>query len=223
MKRVILLTLIVVTGVAGFLSVSEVSPFTPPVGSNLESALRGIFQGGVTTALLVIAFILFVLLLFSREIARDFKRLTRTAENPAAEENRPGELSLSRRFEFTENALLNFADAMQNYAGHMASHTSAIRGLSEASQALKGSAAEQNRILGHLSKSIIRDRINREISIMERLVSEIEKKTTNALRARDELEHGATDYIIEEIPVRKEIAPPPGCVVNPKALSRRRY
>ena len=218
MKRAVLLTLIVGICVIGFLSTKGVLPFTVVSGSALEPALQNLFQGGVTTALLIVGVLLFAVLMYSREIMRSFGGLLRTAVNPIVEESHRVDLLLSQRFEVTEKALHDFSGAMQIYAQHLASHTSAIQGLSDASQALKGSAAEQNRILGHLSKSIIRDRINREISVMERLVGEFEKKTTLALRAKDELENGTSEYVIEEIRVKKEIESPPGCAVNPKAL-----
>ena len=54
----------------------------------------------------------------------------------------------------TERALEKFATAIEAYAQHLASHTSAIQGLSEASQELKKSSAEQNRVLMHLMENI---------------------------------------------------------------------
>lgn len=54
----------------------------------------------------------------------------------------------------TEQALQELSAAIAEYAVHLRSHTAAIQGLSEASQELKRSAAEQNRILASLAKSI---------------------------------------------------------------------
>jgi hypothetical protein len=110
---------------------------------------------------------------------------------------------------------------MQIYAGHLASHTSAIQGLSQASQALRMSAAEQNRILGKLSESVVRYRANREILTVGRLVDEIEQKTEHALRAYDAIKQEMPGYVIDEIPLKKPVEPPPGCVVNPRALQTR--
>ncbi|MGD9142903.1 MAG: hypothetical protein PVG61_03555, partial [Dehalococcoidia bacterium] len=183
--------------------------------------LRTLFQDASTITLLVVVIALFAFLMYSREISRAFSRRRNTVQNPDITRDDRGEMTLARRFEFTERALHEFAGAMEIYAEHLASHTSAIRGLSEASHALKGSAAEQNRILGHLSETIIRDRRNREIAMMEGLVGRFEKKTAEALRARDELEGGATEYIIDEIRVKKEAGPPPGCMVNPRAWRTR--
>ena len=54
----------------------------------------------------------------------------------------------------TEQALQELSAAIAEYAVHLKSHTSAIQGLSEASQELKQSAAEQNRILAKLVENI---------------------------------------------------------------------
>jgi len=54
----------------------------------------------------------------------------------------------------TEQALHELSAAIAEYAVHLKSHTAAIQGLSEASQELKRSAAEQNRILASLAESI---------------------------------------------------------------------
>lgn len=224
MKRAALLVLIVIILVAGFFYAEGLIPFIPLSDNVLESVFQTLYQDAATITLLVLVVILLAFLLFFRDIPRAFRNQRQSRETRLSVNESRIELSLERRFDFTERALHEFAEAMETYAEHMASHTSAIQGLSEASHALKSSAAEQNRILGHLSESIIRDRANSEISIMERLVSRFEIKTTEALLARDVLESGTGEYIIDEIRVKKERKPPPGCVVNPKALaSRPRY
>ena len=223
MKRSILLILVVTLGVTGYFSLRWDSPFTIVNGSTLESILDVLFQGDITTILLIIAVVLFAFLLYSREIRSGLSRLFRPTLSFSSDKNYDTGQSLSRRFQFTEKALHDFAGAMQEYAEHLESHTSAIQGLSEASQALMGSAAEQNRILEHLSESVIRDRTNREVSMMERILSEFEKKKTMALRAREAIESGASEFIVDEIHAKKETESPPGCVVNPKALDNRPY
>jgi hypothetical protein len=180
-----------------------------------------LFRGGAGTVFFIIAVILLALLMYSREIAAKIGRLLGTAVAPVVEENRQIELELSRRFDATERALEGFSIAVKTYAEHLASHTTAIRGLSDASQALKGSAAEQNRILGHLSASIIRERKNREVNMVERVVREFEKKTVEALEARDELEKKLPESGLkyhDVIPLRTKRQSPPGCAANPKAL-----
>ncbi len=54
----------------------------------------------------------------------------------------------------TEQTLRELTEAIAEYALHLKSHTAAIQGLSEASQELKQSAAEQNRILVDLVNAI---------------------------------------------------------------------
>ena len=224
MKRSALLVLIIIILIVGFFHIEGLIPFIFLNDTVLESVFQAIYQDAATIALLALVVILLAFLLFFRDISRAFGNQRQLKKPRLSVNDSRIELSLERRFEFTERALYEFAEAMETYAEHMASHTSAIQGLSEASHALKSSAAEQNRILGHLSESIIRDRTNREISILERLVSRFESNTTEALLARDVLESGIGEDIIDEIRVKKEIKPPPGCVVNPKALaSRPRY
>jgi len=157
---------------------------------------------------------------------------------------------LSNRFEGTEKALESFAGAMQQYAVHIASHTSAIQGLSDASQALKNSAMEQNQILFHLSHSLETDRSEREVARVEQVVNELEKRTMIVLQARDELEGkkpAATYTLPKRVSASKPVPPaeisphkeppstesesstieivksPPGCKVNPRALYARAH
>jgi GAF domain-containing protein len=78
----------------------------------------------------------------SEQFAPIFERKQRTGQLP--------EEWMSR----TEQALQELSAAIAEYAVHLKSHTSAIQGLSEASQELKRSAAEQNRILADLVESI---------------------------------------------------------------------
>ena len=61
---------------------------------------------------------------------------------------------IEQKINTTEQALEKFAGAIAEYAQHLASHTSAIQGLSEASHELKRSAAEQNRVLIHLMENL---------------------------------------------------------------------
>jgi transcriptional regulator with GAF, ATPase, and Fis domain len=56
----------------------------------------------------------------------------------------------------TEQTLRELTEAISEYALHLKSHTAAIQGLSEASQELKHSAAEQNRVLADLVYAITR-------------------------------------------------------------------
>ncbi|MGD0793981.1 MAG: hypothetical protein ABR958_00105 [Dehalococcoidales bacterium] len=171
--------------------------------------------------LLAIVIILLAVLLYSRYVTGRLKRNYREFTAPIIEESQRGNLDLSARIERTEKALDSFASAMQEYAGHMASHNRAIVGLSEASQALRTSTAEQNRILHRLSQTLEKERAVGEVSRVERAVKELEKRTVLVLQARDELENK-----IPQITAAPQIKPlikvkiksPPGCLVNSRAL-----
>jgi signal peptidase I len=173
------------------------------------------------TVLTIIAIILLVLYLYSNELSAALRRGFREFIAPVVEENQRVGLVLSNRFEVTEKALESFAGAMQEYARHMASHTSAIQGLSEASQALKLSAIEQNQILSRFSRTVEREKSVRELSQVKRVVNELEKKTLLVLKVKDELEgkKPAAEAVIQPgIPSRVKIQSPPGCLVNARAL-----
>jgi|GEM_PF-673336 len=207
-------------------------------------------QNQAGTFFVVIAVILFALFLYSSEIADGLRRRYRAFVSPIVDETHRVGLVLSNRFEGTEKALESFAGAMQQYAVHMASHTSAIQGLSEASQALKNSAIEQNHILANLSHSLETEKTVREVARVERVVDELEKRTLIVLQAKDELEGrrpAATYKSPERISVskpvpsaettlRQEPSPaeedtstievvksPPGCRGNPRALYAREH
>lgn len=202
------------------------------------------------TFFVVIAIVLFTLFLYSNEITNGLRRRYRAFVSPIVDETQRVGLVLSNRFEGTEKALESFAGAMQQYAVHIASHTSAIQGLSEASQALKNSAIEQNHILADLSHSLETEKTEREVARVERVVDELEKRTLIVLQARDELE-GRKPTETYRVPKRVSVsrpAPPaetgfreepsqaedetstievvkspPGCRGNPRALYAREH
>jgi len=60
-----------------------------------------------------------------------------------------------KKIDATEQALIQFSGAVSEYAKHLASHTSAIQSLAEASQELKKGAAEQNRVLTMIIDDVI--------------------------------------------------------------------
>lgn len=116
-----------------------------------------------STPLLILNLVVLVLLtafLYRRELRHAGHILHRSIFAPIIdEERRTGELlsskieSTEHRMSTTELALEKFAAAIGDYATHLSSHTSAIQGLAEASQELKMSAAEQNRVLACLFKN----------------------------------------------------------------------
>ena len=76
----------------------------------------------------------------------------------------------------TEKALEKFAAAIELYAQHLSSHTSAIQGLSEASHELKRSAAEQNRVLAHLFESVTKPGQTAPAPQLEKAAPQAERK-----------------------------------------------
>jgi signal peptidase I len=208
-----------------------------------------LFQSQLTTAFIGIVIVLFALYLYSDYIGIYIRRRFRTFISPIMEENHRVSLVLSNRFEATEKALEGFSNAMALYAGHLASHTSAIQGLSEASQSLKGSAADQNRILSLLTQVYSQQRSREEVSKIRAVVNDFERRTREALQARDALveeimvEKGEPheeivvhkpeaheEIIVEkrttnaEPPPKEKLLSPRGCAVKPKAfLTRPHY
>lgn len=103
------------------------------------------FQSVQDMILVGIAYALLALFLYRNELLGHFRRLRRWTEAEIISvEKRPSVPA--------DTALDKFAAAMADYARHLASHTSAIQGLSEASQELKRGAAEQNRVLAAMLK-----------------------------------------------------------------------
>jgi signal peptidase I len=182
------------------------------------------FQVEQGMILVIIVIILLAIFLYSKELILGSGRLFRKALSPVFQENYRANLAMSQRFEATETALDKFANAMGLYAQHLASHTSAIQGLSEASQELKGSAAEQNRVLVRLTRTLKQQRFREEVSRVERVVYDFEKRTLDALQAKHELERTKQGLEPQEEPLlRVEVQPPPGCAVSPKALFARAH
>jgi hypothetical protein len=165
-----------------------------------------------------------------RDIVDGFRRRARESVSPVVEESHRVSLVLSNRFEGAEKAIESFASAMQQYAQHMDSHTSAIRGLSEASQALKSSAVEQNQILYRISHTLGTGKPEKEISGVEKVVSDLEKRTQLVLQVKDELEAkrpaaelASQPAVLAEAPPKVEIQSPPGCLGNPKAVYKKEH
>jgi signal peptidase I len=169
----------------------------------------------------VIIITLLALNLLSNNIAAALRRRFRDFVSPVLEESNRANLVLANRFEGTQKALDSFAGAMQEYAKHMASHTSAIQGLSEASQALKNSAIEQNQILSRFTHTFESEKSAREVNQVKRVVSELEKRTQLVLQVKEHLEGKKP---VTEVITRIETPPPvktqstPGCIVNARAL-----
>ena len=63
-------------------------------------------------------------------------------------------MQIDERLEHIETAMGKFTEAIQVYAQHLESHTSAVINLAEAAQDLKKTAAEQNKVLSELTKAV---------------------------------------------------------------------
>jgi len=107
----------------------------------------------------IVSLCLLTLYLYAEELSRGSGRVQKGLLAPVIEANRSSNHLLEQRIATTEKtmastgeALGKFASAVEVYAEHLNSHTSAIQGLSEASQELKQGAAEQNKVLARLIK-----------------------------------------------------------------------
>jgi uncharacterized membrane-anchored protein YhcB (DUF1043 family) len=116
-------------------------------------------QQGVIFA--VIALVLLALFLYGGEIGRGGGWVHRGIFSPILNEEKRANRLLARQLEGTEKkiehtgeALEKFSTAVAEYAKHLASHTSAIQGLSEASHELKRGASEQNRVLSAIMENM---------------------------------------------------------------------
>ncbi|MBN1177529.1 MAG: signal peptidase I [Dehalococcoidales bacterium] len=119
------------------------------------------FQSQQGVIFVIIALALLAVFLYGGEIARGGGFIHRGIFAPVINEEKRANRALSRKIESTEakmtnteQALEKFASAVAEYAQHLASHTSAIQGLSEASHELKRGAAEQNRVLMSLVQNM---------------------------------------------------------------------
>lgn len=116
-------------------------------------------QQGMIFAIIAIA--LLAIFLYGGELSRGGGWLHRGIFSPVINEEKRASRVLSRKIEATEKkmdateqALVQFSAAVSEYAKHLASHTSAIQGLAEASQELKKGAAEQNRVLAAIMDNV---------------------------------------------------------------------
>jgi hypothetical protein len=194
------------------------------INSTVISAVVGFFDSRTLYAGIAIAFVFIAAFFLSRYIWARLKKHSLDLITPIVRESQSDHREFSERIERTEKALVSFADAMQEYAKHMASHTSAIQGLSEASQSLKNSAMEQNLILDRLSHTLEEEKHVREVARVEKTVIELEKRTALIQQVKDELEHKTPRpdvNLSQESLVITVIKPPPGCIVKSSAYHRR--
>lgn len=159
MKRFIILLIITAACIAGLLSARGILPLASAFGPGIVPVFSFLqSQTGMITV--VTAMVILAILLFGREILRLGNLLLLAVFAPIINEEKRINRSLSRQIEAnekkisaTETALKEFSAAVAEYAHHLSSHTSAIKGLSDASQELKRGGAAQNRFLENLIKN----------------------------------------------------------------------
>jgi signal peptidase I len=119
------------------------------------------FQSQQGMIFVIVALFLLALFLYGGELSHGGNVLHKRLFAPVINEEKRTNRVLTnkidateQRMNSTERALNNFAAAIELYAHHLSSHTSAIQGLSDASQELKKGAADQNRVLRHLMETL---------------------------------------------------------------------
>lgn len=131
----------------------------------------------VITALALLAFFL-----YSGELDAGRRKVQKGVFAPVIQESHRTNRILSQKIEAsdqridaTQQALVKFSAAIELYAEHLSSHTSAIQGLSEASHELKRSAAEQNRVLIHFMETTGMETTGKPELQKEAMLSRVEK------------------------------------------------
>jgi signal peptidase I len=131
------------------------------------------FQSQQGMIFAIVALVLLAIFLYGGEIGRSGNWVHRGIFSPILIEEKRANRMLSRqlegtekRMEHTEDALQKFSAAVTEYAKHLASHTSAIQGLSDASHELKRGASEQNRVLSAIMDNVVKSGSKRETVII---------------------------------------------------------
>ncbi|MFC2001804.1 signal peptidase I [Chloroflexota bacterium] len=173
------------------------------------------FQSQQGFIFVIIALTLLTFFLYGGELGRGGETLHRVVFSPVIDDTYRHNRILSQKIETTEQkmdstqqALLKFSAAIEAYATHLASHTSAIQGLSEASHELKKSSAEQNRVLMHMMDTMGQPRTEREVTIPK------------VAPVAPEMEQPAPAPEPEKVEPKKTKIPP-GCAINRQALAKR--
>ena len=105
---------------------------------------------------IIVGLSLLAFYLYNEEFGRSRKRMQRGIFSPVIDETRHTNQVVEEGMGGTQRALEQFSSAMEEYAKHLRSHTSAVKGMSEASQELKNGAIEQNKVLSRLTGVIER-------------------------------------------------------------------
>ncbi len=127
------------------------------------------FQSQQGLVFVIIALVLLTVFLYGGELLRGGNLLHRGIFAPVINEEKRSNRALTRKIEATEKkmdtteqALDKFSTAISEYAQHLASHTSAVQSLAEASHELKSGAAVQNRVLMSLVENMMKNPPSRD-------------------------------------------------------------
>ena len=173
------------------------------------------FQSQQGTIFVIIALTLLALFLYSEELSLGSRKLQKGIFAPVIQASYRTNRVLAdkietteRKMDSTEQALGKFAQAIELYAEHLSSHTSAIQGLSEASHELKRSAAEQNRVLMHLTQNL---NLGQKTIDMEQAV--LSEAPDEGIISEIGLRPPEPEEIALETDIRRPF--PPGCIKSP--------
>jgi signal peptidase I len=138
------------------------------------------FQSQYGLIFVIIALVLLAFFLYGTELGRGGSWVHRSLFSPVLMEEKRANRMLSRQLEGTEKkmentevALQQFSAAVSEYAKHLASHTSAIQGLSDASHELKRGASEQNRVLSAIMNNVEKSSRKRETVIIKEVAAPV--------------------------------------------------
>jgi len=169
------------------------------------------FQSQQGVVFVIVALSLLTFFLYGGEIVQGRRKLQRGIFAPLIEETHRTSRVLTQKIETTEQkmdttqqALEKFSAAIELYATHLASHTSAIQGLSEASHELKRSAADQNKVITRLMENMGQMQAPHKEEAVPVRSEESQSPQREALISK-------VDKVMEEL---EKTAYPPGCVKN---------
>ncbi|MFC1967191.1 signal peptidase I [Chloroflexota bacterium] len=190
------------------------------------------FQSQQGTIFIIVSLALLAIFLYGGEIDATRRRTQRAVFSPVIQESYRSNRVLTKKIEVneqrmnaTESALEKFAGAMAEYAQHMASHTSAIQGLSEASHELKRSSAQQNEVMMRLMENMGQLKPaapETTVTRAERVVHELEKRTAETDNKEEASAAPAETAAVKPAPeadLSQQL--PPGCNISRKALLKR--
>lgn len=174
-------------------------------------------QQGFIFALIALA--LFSLYLYGKDIRLGKEKIQKGLFSPLLEENRRRSQVFEARMGSTEQTLARFTGAIENYGEHLKSHTSAIQGMSDASQELRKSTSEQNVILGRLTEVLEQSTSSREeVHKVEQVVPRVE-----LVCPMMGLERSAGEPVTPQVEAapEKKLEHPPGCIRSKQPLVKK--